>query len=324
MYRFLHCILFVPLLISCSLQQQKEEPPVLPVATAPEKPRIVPKRPALPIDVAILVSSDIPAYREVADALVGKLGGRARSWYLPGERQANAKVLAEVAQSQRPQVVAIGLDAAIGAKQLTDRQVIFCQVFNYQEHKLPSEAFKGVGMLPSFEKSLEAWKAISPELKTIAVITGPGLAQDVRKATAVAKAKGITLLHRQVTSDKELQVVFKSIANKVDGYWLWPDNRVLSGVVMREVMTFSARNGEQVLVFNDELLALGGLLSVTSDHHDIADKVIQRLEKAQGQSKIPGEVIESLDEAKIRINPVMVKRFDLTVPAQYRKYLHAP
>lgn len=328
MYRRLPCLTLLLILISaCTHEQPKivsapvkvDMPAPAPAPVAVPQPVILP-----PPEVAILVSSDIPAYREVADAITSRLGPRAATWYLQNSHEENSKVISEIAKSQRSQVVAIGLDAAISAKKLTDRQIIFCQVFNYEDHKLPSATRKGVSMLPSFEESFAAWKAISPDLKQIAIITGPGLDEYVRKAKAAARAYGFTLLHREVSSDMELLVEYKSVANKVQGYWLWPDNRVLSGVVMRDVLTFSMRSGKQVAVFNDDLLDLGGMISITSDHTDIANNVIERLERAEGKSAIPGSVIEPLDAANLRINDLMVKRFGLTVPSKYRKYLNAP
>jgi len=316
--------LLIALLSACSHEppkadrpQAKIEEPAPPVAAA-SKPVIVP-----PPEVAILVSSDIPAYRQVAEDISARLGPRATTWYLHASGE-NAKVLADIAKSRRSQVVAIGLDAAIDANKLADKQVIFCQVFNYEDHRLTSATHKGVSMLPSFEKSFAAWKAISPGLNEIAVITGPGLSEYVRKADKAARANGIVLLHREVNSDMELLLEYKSVADKVQGYWLWPDNRVLSNDVIREVLTFSMRNGKQVAVFNDELLQLGGMISITSDHKDVANNVIERLERGQGKKAIPGPVIEPLDVANLRINGVMAHRFGLTVPDRYRKYLDAP
>jgi ABC-type uncharacterized transport system substrate-binding protein len=314
-------VLFLAFLMGCT----HEPPKVDPVPAKIEEPVAAPEPVIVPPpEVAILVSSNIPAYREVADAISARLGSRAHAWQLNPSSEHNVKVIDDIAKSQRSQVVAIGLDAAVIAKKLADKQVIFCQVFNYDDQQLPSATRKGVSMLPSFEKSFAAWKAISPGLKQIAIITGPGLDEYVSKAKVAARMKGISLIHREVNSDMELLVEYKNIASKVQGYWLWPDNRVLSNVVMRDVLTFSMRSGKQVAVFNNELLELGGLISITSNHKDIANNVIKRLDRAEGKAIIPGAVIEPLDVANIRINALMAKRFGLNVPSKYRKYLDAP
>lgn len=320
-----YAVAILSLLAACSHQPPKLDPPPVKLEEPEPLPLVVAKPVSVPPpEVAILVSSDIPAYREVADALSDRLGARSQIWYLQGSSDHRAKVVAEIAESQRSQVVAIGLDAALSAQPLADKQIIFCQVFNYEDHKLPSAMLKGVGMLPSFEKSFTAWRAIAPDLREVAIITGPGLKFYVQKAKAAAKAKGISLLHREVNSDKELLIEYKAVADEVQGYWLWPDNRVLSRAVIRDVLTFSMRSGKQVAVFNDELLELGGLLSITTDYQDIANNVILRLESAQGKRRIPGAVIEPLDVANLRINALMARRFGLIVPENYRKYLDAP
>ncbi len=331
MYRLLSYLMpLLFLLAACTHEQPKVEVPSTnveeQVAPAPvPTPVAIPKTVAVPPpEVAILVSSDIPAYREVADAISTKLGARAHTWYLHSSSENGQKILTDIAKSPHSQVVAIGLDAAVSARTLTDKQVVFCQVFNYEDHQLTSPTSKGVGMLPSFEKSFAAWKAISPGLEQVAIITGPGLSEYVQKARVAARANGISLLHREVNSDMELLVEYKNVADKVQGYWLWPDNRVLSGAVMRDVLTFSMRNGKQVAVFNDELLELGGMISITSDYKDIANNVIKRLTRAEGKAVIPGAVIDPLDVANLKINTLMVKRFGLTVPERYRKYLDAP
>jgi hypothetical protein len=87
-------------------------------------------------------------------------------------------------------------------------------------------------------------------------------------------------------------------------------------------MTFSVRNSKQVEVFSEELLNLGGLFSAISDHQDIAQQVLDRLEQAQNKEAIPGPDIVYLDKSILRINPVMAQRLNLKIPEPYRKYEH--
>jgi hypothetical protein len=122
----------------------------------------------------------------------------------------------------------------------------------------------------------------------------------------------------------EYRYAFKQMAPKVQGYWLLPDNRVLSSDTLRDVMSFSMRNGKQVAVFSEDLLDLGGLFSIASDHQDIAQAVLHRLEQAQNSEEMPGSDIVYLDQAVLRINTVMARRLNLQIPAQYKKYAHAP
>jgi len=306
--------------LGCAQPEQKPEAPPVP---APIKRQPVVKE-EVPIvkDVIVLVSEDIAAYSEVAEALAKKLGQRGSVRYLKGSQFENMKMLAAYKDDKNKQFVSIGLNASVTAKTLADSQVVFCQVFNYQDYSLVTDRHKGVSMVP-ISKTFSTWRALVPGISDIGVITGMGLDDMMQKAKSVAKKHGVTLHHKVVNSDKEYQFAFKEMAGSVQGYWLLPDNRVLSGSILREVMTFSVRNGKQVAVFSDELLNLGGLFSISSDPENIAQQVFERLEQAQNVDTLPGADISYLDKATLRINSVMAQRFNLKIPKQYKKYQDA-
>lgn len=302
------------LLQSCALFK-REEPPAPP---PPPAVKAEPKRSTM--EVVILVSEDTPAYSKVAKALAKQLGRRSSIRYLGGSQLENIKMLDAYKNDERKQFVSIGLSASVAAKSLSDRQVIFCQVFNYQDYGLLSPKHKGVSMIPSMSKTFAAWRALAPDTTDVGVISGPGFESLMQVAAAAAKGQGITLHYEIVNSDKEYQYAYKQMADHVQGYWLLPDNRVLSENVLRDVMTFSVRNSKQVVVFNDELLNLGGLFSATSDYRNIVQQVLDRLDKAQGKEDVPGPDIVYLDRAILRINPVMAQRLNLEIPEHYKKY----
>ena len=315
-------ILAALVLLSCAQHKQKG----LPVANAtPPNSTDMEEAPNLAVmEVVILVSEDIPDYSKVAKALAKQLGQRGSIRYLDGSQVENSKILAAYKKDEHKQFVSIGLNASVAAKTLTNRPVVFCQVFNYQDYELLSAGQKGVSMMPSMSKTFSTWRVLAPNINDIGVISGPGFEGMIKTATAAAKKNGITLHHETVNSDKEYQYAYKQMADMVQGYWLLPDNRVLSENILRDVMTFSMRNSKQVAVFSEELLSLGGLFSTTSDHQDIAQQVLIRLEQTQNKDKIPGPDIVYLDQSIIRINPVMAQRLNLVIPEQYKKYEYAP
>jgi ABC-type uncharacterized transport system substrate-binding protein len=263
--------------------------------------------------VVILVSQEIPPYTEVARRIKKRLGKRATVYNLRDVKDGSYH-----AGDAPLQLVSIGLDATRITEHLHHQQ-IFCQVFNYAGSGLTGPHSKGVSMLPGFDKTFSVWKAISPNLRNVAVISGPGQGAMIRLAKKAAANHGIVLYHRTVRNDKEYQYVYKQLADKVEGYWLIPDNRVLSVEALRDVMNFSVRNGKQVAVFSEELLGLGGLLSVSSSYDDIVDKVLLRLKQAEAHDEIPGPELLPLDDAIVSINKFMAQRLNLAIPAKYRE-----
>jgi ABC-type uncharacterized transport system substrate-binding protein len=322
MHRHASVLLTLFILHGCA-QQPKQN--LLP-ATMPEvvvSPVVI-KKAEPPAQVVIFVSENIPAYAEVAKALAKQLGKKANIHYLTDSAFDNLRTVSQFKDEPNTQFVSIGLNAAIASNTLSNKQLVFCQVYNYQDYALISSKHKGVSMLPSLYKTFSIWRALSPTTKHIGIITGPGFEDVMQAANSAAKKYGFTLHFEVVKTDKEYQYAYKKMSNQVQGYWLLPDNRVLSENILRDIMNFSMRNSKQVAVFNDELLKLGGLLSLGSETKDIAQQVLERLEQGQASEQMPGPDIMYPAQIKISINTVMAKRLNLTIPKQYRKYQNAP
>lgn len=272
--------------------------------------------------VAILVSNDNPAYTRVADELASRLQQRAKVYNLDGELDGSDKIPDLLQRSDQQQVVAIGLPAARAARRLADKQVIFCQVFNFQDYELITPWMKGVSMVPQLSSLFRVWKALDPSLERVGVITGRNHELTIDQARRAAQSQGIRIVHRVVGSDKEALYVFKRIAPEIQGLWLLPDNRVLSRQVIRTIMSYGVRQGKQVSVFHPQLLEVGGLISVKSRDSDIAMQVLARLNQAHGKGDIPGPDVTPLSKTQLLINAAMAKRLGLVIPHQYRRLIY--
>lgn len=311
------------LLCACATQEVKPAPkpappPVVEKQPSPPQPKKVakPLQPAPPPPVVVLVSEAIPAYQEVADELHMLLEKRASVVVLSGKRSARRQQLEQLKKPEYQQFVAIGLAAAKQARAIVgdEDEVVFCQVFNYQDFDLVGPRSKGVGALPGSLAMFATWRKMSPSLQHVAVLTGAGLEEEIQRARREAKRVGIELHHIVVASDKEVLFAYKSLAPTIQGLWLLPDNRVLSGRVIREMMSFSVRHGKQVVVFNDSLLRLGGVLSLSARKSEIAKKVVQRLDDAYQGRGVPGPELMPLEDGDLSINTVAAKRYRLNLP----------
>ena len=308
----------------------KATKPSMPEPASQAKPEPIPE-PASPLKptgtqalprVAILVSNDSPAYTRVADELASRLQQRARIYNLNGNLNGGDKILGQLQQSDRQQVVAIGLPAARAARRLADKQVIFCQVFNFQDYGLITPWMKGVSMVPQLSGLFRVWKALDPSLQQVGVITGDNHEHTIDQARQAAELHGITIVHRVAGSDKEALYMFKRLAPEIQGLWLLPDNRVLSRQVIRTILSYGVRQSKQVSVFHPQLLEVGGLISVKSRDSDIATQVLARLNQAHGKENIPGPDVTPLSKMQLLINAAMAERLGLVIPQQYRKLIY--
>ena len=290
--------------------------------TTPPTPKPKPEPAPPPNRVAILLSDDIPAYTATANELRKRIAGGQHTTYSLHGQAANAEqVMSDINSSSANRLVAIGTLAARTARGATDLPMVFCQVFNHAEHDLVSAKSRGVSLVPPFSMQLEVWKAISPDLGRVGVITGPGHENLVARATLSAEEQKVELISRVVNSDKEALYVFKRMVPQIDGLWLLPDNRILSPRVIGEIMAYSEKHGKQVLAFSPSLLGMGALLSVTAQDGDVADQVMALLEDADDRRGMTGAAMTELTEMVIEINPQAAEELELIVPQTLALYL---
>lgn len=271
----------------------------------------------LPQHLAILLSDDSPAFRRVAEEITRQYGKTVESFRLK-DSGGTEETLRRLQRSAAIHVVAIGLPAARAARQLKEKQIVFCQVSSHEEGGLVAASMKGVRAMPPVGEQFRTWRALNPKLRDVGVITGAQQTALLAEANQAAQEHGLNLIAVQVKSDRETFYAFKQLARRVQGLWLVPDNRVLSSAVLRDLMAYAVVEGKQVLAFSQELLNLGALLSMESSPADIASRVLAQTREAP---TVNIEVMP-LTRAETRVNTMMLRRFGLKVPSGFEGKLH--
>ena len=256
------------------------EPPVAAPAPPPARPQAEPDpEPAPPVvvpedhRVAVLLSDRTPAFERVANALATRLE-LVDIYDLADKSLTPREIFDAVHAADTDVVVAVGLRATSFAQSFEELPVVFSQVFNVAEVDLDVPNVKGVSVLPPLDLQLDAWLELNPNLSSVGAIVGPGHEHLVEEATAAAAGGGVRFQHHVAESDRETLYLFTRLVPDIDGFWLFPDNRVLSADILRQMLDYAKRHRVQVAVFNDTLLPLGATISVTSVDDDIAATVI--------------------------------------------------
>jgi hypothetical protein len=259
-----------------------EVPPVVaePVEPSPEPESMAPvegpeplaEEPA-PGRIAIVLSDRTPAYENVAIEL-GHLLEEFLLYNLADKSLSPEAAFSGIADSDAKVVIAIGLHAAEQAMSLSTLPVVFCQVFNIDvmESAVP---IKGVSSIPPLAPQLKVWKQLRPDLSDIGAIVGEGHDELLAEAKIATAENGINLHYRIATSDRETLYMFNRMAPDIDGFWLFPDNRVLSLEVLKEMLRYANRHQVQIAVFNAGLLKMGAALSATTVDSDIAVTAVE-------------------------------------------------
>lgn len=272
-------------------------------------------------DIVLLLSDDKAPVTAVARAIQSAYHGKVDVHNLNGSRGMEGEIVQAIRDSQKRQVVAIGLLAAQVARQkLSSKQVVFCQVLNVEEFDLVTPWMKGVSGIPSLTRQFGAWKLLDPGLRKVGIITGRNARYMTEEAEAAAKHNGLELEHIEVTSDRAVLFAAQELRDrKIQGLWLAPDSSILSQRAILDLMSFSVKNHLQVLAFSPSLLKEGALLSATPDAEEIARLVMERVRKASAAQAVPGEPVASLATAKIVVSGTAATRFGLVVSNKLRE-----
>ena len=282
-----------------------------PVVVVPEpepepSPKPAPPPPPPPPQVAIVLSSRQPAYEEVANELSERLDNVAI--YDLGDRsQPPVLAFRQINDSRTDAVVAIGLRAARSSVALAQVPVIFSQVFNYQDHGLVTDNSRGVSALAPLDAHLDAWKKLDPTLARVGMIIGAGHDSLRAEAEIAAQKHGVDLQIREAGSDQETLYHFKRMIHEIDGFWLFPDNRILSPRVLAEVLEQANRRRVPVAVSNDAMLQMGAAISVSTVASDVAATIVKVLERmrAGGMESLPP--LTQLSEVRVATNDALMK-----------------
>ncbi len=262
---------------------------------------------------AVILSNDILAYTAIAEHLEHELGpDRITVLSLGGQRSNGPQVTATVRDLGADRVVAVGSLAATVGADIDEIPMTFCQVFDVHDRGLLSGDNTGVNFLPPFDLQVETWKKLSPDLESVGVIVGPNQDELLAEIEDACDRNGVRLVSHVVNSDKEALYMFKRLVPQIQGFWLLPDHRVLSPMVIREIMLYGARHKRQLVVFNPKLLSLGGLISFSSDYADIADKVVAQLDRPTATDR--HRRMEPLAEMLVEINSGVAAILGLAAP----------
>ncbi|EDY85871.1 conserved hypothetical protein [gamma proteobacterium HTCC5015] len=227
------------------------------------------ERPVEPsLKLAVITTGDDVMYQSVAKYLLDHSADSELFNIKNGQR--SAAVASVVGRDEYDRVAAIGLPAARLASEMRQKRVVFSKVFNHSPALELSANLQCVSLLPSPQQVFQRWRELSPTLNRVAVITGAGHDHLVAVIKEAGEAWGIHVQAFTVRNDKELVYVSKNLPHSIQGQWLMPDNRVTSRDALRELMGHAVRVGRQVVAFDDSLLEIGALASVTTTDRSIA------------------------------------------------------
>ena len=264
-----------PIDTSEPVQEPPEPTPPPPAVVAPEpEPEPEPVPVEEPVRIAVLLSSRSADYERVATSLRAQVDDL-DVFDLSDKSLTQREIFESMQRMGTEVVVAIGFRATALAAASDSLPVVFAQVFNTGGLDLESGRIRGVSVLPPLDKQIEAWRQLNPNLSSVGMIVGAGHEDLIEEGRRAAEAASVRFHYSLAQSDRETLYQFTRLVPDIDGFWLIPDNRVLSASVLRQMLGLASRHQVQVAAFNDSLLSIGATLSTTTVDTDVAATIIQ-------------------------------------------------
>ena len=225
------------------------------------------------VDIAILKSSDISAYREAITGLkaTGPMGAVYTEYDAQGDLELGKKLARKVRASNASLVVAVGLKAALAAKlELIDIPIVYMMILDPLKHGLTAANMTGTLLEAPLDRQLKIIRTFFPALHQLGTLYDPAKTSPlVTEAARQATTSGFQLKRFPVESEKDLPQQLRSLLSDVEALWLLPDSTVLTNESIRFILDSSFARQIPVIGFSPEFTRLGALLSLSVNYGDV-------------------------------------------------------
>jgi len=265
------------------------------------------------MDIAILRSSDMAAYREAIAGLkaAGPIGAIYTEYDVRGDLELGKKLAHKLRASNPSLVVAVGLKAALAAKvEIEDVPIVYMMILDPLKHQLTADNMTGTLLEVPIDQQLKIMRTFLPTLHQLGTLydpakTSPRVKDAVRQATNYDfQLKGLP-----VESDKDVPQQLRSLLSDVEAFWLMPDSTVLTNESVRFILESALARQIPVIGFSPEFTRLGALLSMSVNYGDVG-----RETGLLAKRILDGERLLPLD-------PVPIERLKITVNLKTARFL---
>ncbi len=268
---------------------------------------------SMAMDIAILESSDIAAYREAIAGLksTGPIGAIYTEYDMQGDLDLGKKLARKLRTSNTSLVVAVGLKAALAAKlEIPDVPIVYMMILDPLKHQLTAANMTGTLLEVPVDRQLKIMRTFLPTLRRLGTLYDPAKTSSrVKDAVRQAGTSDFQLKGLPVESEKDVPQQLRMLLWDVEALWLLPDSTVLTNESVRFILESSLANQIPVIGFSPEFTRLGALLSLSVNYGDVGREtglLVKRI--LDGERLLP-------------LHPVPVERLKITVNLKTAKFL---
>ncbi len=265
------------------------------------------------MDIAILRSSDIAAYREAVAGLkaTGPIGAIYTEYDAQGDLELGKKLARKLRASNASLVVAVGLKAALAAKvEIVDVPIVYMMILDPLKHQLTAANMTGTLLEVPVDRQLKIMRAFLPALHRLGMLYDPAKTSSrVKEAERAATFSNFQLTGLPVENDKEVPPQLRTLLSNVEALWLIPDSTVLTNESVGFILESALARQIPVIGFSPEFTRLGALLSMSVNYGDVGRET----------GLLAKRILDG--ERLLPFNPVPIERLKIAVNLKTAKFL---
>jgi putative ABC transport system substrate-binding protein len=265
------------------------------------------------IDIAILQSSDIPAYHEAVAGLkaTGPIGAAYTEYDVQGDLELGKKLARKLRASNTSLVVAVGLKAALAAKvEILDVPIVYMMIMDPLKHQLTAANMTGTLLEVPIDRQLKFMRAFLPTLHRLGALYDPAKTSSrVKDAVQQATISGFQLKTLPVENEKEVPQQLRTLLSDVEALWLMPDSTVLTNESVRFILDSALAQQIPVIGFSPEFARLGALLSISVNYGQVGRET----------GLLATRILDR--ELLLPLNPVPIERLKISTNLKTAKFL---
>ena len=284
---------------------------------------LAPVRPVAAAEVAVVKSSDVPAWRPAIDALRRISASHTITEYdLRNDRPTADSVLAGL-KGKAAIIVALGpLAAQLVRSTLPDAPLVFAMVQEPAKLGLaPGPGVTGVAFAIPIKNQLAAFRLVHPKGVRIGVIykednSGHAVEEAIKAATLLR----VVMITRAVTSERDIPAALRSLLagdQAIDALWIPPDPVLLGEDTRRFLQAEMFKAGKAVYGSSSALVAEGALVSNGPDLVSIGEQVGELVNRLAAGDRSRIELL--VPRAELVINKKIAARLKIEVSAEVLK-----
>jgi len=275
-------------------------------------------------DVALLKSTDAPAWRPALEALRKGLAGQTVTEFdFRGDRAEADRVVATFRSKPGVILVGVGPLAAQAVREgAPETLLVYCMVADPGKIGLLNNVnVAGVAFSTPVKNQLAAFRMVNPRGVRIGVLYGEEGSKLVQEAQKAAPVVRLAIAPRAIASERDVPQALRLLlggSEAADALWLLPDPLLLGEETRRYLLAETLKAGKPIYSFSAALVTEGALVSNGPDIVSIGEQVAELVTRlvagdktARGSQLIP--------RAELVVNKKIAEKLRLEIPADALK-----